>query len=217
MLASAVFAFETTLQPFGLLPLLGGCAAAYLVSSILMRNSIMTEKIARRGIRTPEEYLADSLDQVFVRQIASPKVVTVQSEQTVGQVRAWLAQNVTQIHHTGFPVVDSKGILMGIITRRDVSNPDLDPDGKISNILGGLVRFVYDDCTVRQAADHMVNHSIGRLPVVSRQRPHRLIGIVTRSDILSVFQKRLKEAQLQKPTLGIFKTDRGKKVTNQSA
>ena len=49
LLASVVFAFETTRQPMGLLPLLGGCSAAYLVSLLLMRNSIMTEKIARRG------------------------------------------------------------------------------------------------------------------------------------------------------------------------
>ena len=47
------------------------------------------------------------------------------------------------------------------------------------------MKFVYDDCTVRQAADHMVNHNIGRLPVVLRNEPTRLIGIVTRSDILS--------------------------------
>jgi H+/Cl- antiporter ClcA len=58
MLASVVFAFETTLQPLGLLPLLGGCAAAYLVSSLLMRNTIMTEKLARRGVKVPEDYIA---------------------------------------------------------------------------------------------------------------------------------------------------------------
>src|SRR5690606_24017783 len=61
MLASAVFAFETTLQPLGLLPLLGGCAAAYFVSSLLMRNTIMTEKIARRGVRVPVDYAPDFL------------------------------------------------------------------------------------------------------------------------------------------------------------
>ena len=51
LLASVVFAFETTRQPMGLLPLLGGCTAAYLVSCLLMQHSIMTEKIARRGAR----------------------------------------------------------------------------------------------------------------------------------------------------------------------
>ena len=61
LLASVVFAFETTRQPLGLLPLLGGCTAAYLVSCLLMRNSIMTEKIARRGVRVAGEYAADFL------------------------------------------------------------------------------------------------------------------------------------------------------------
>ena len=53
LLASVVFAFETTLQPMGLLPLLGGCSMSYLASSALMRNTIMTDKIARRGGRVP--------------------------------------------------------------------------------------------------------------------------------------------------------------------
>ena len=85
MLASAIFAFETTLQPFGMLPLLGSCAAAYLVSSLLMRNSIMTEKISRRGVKTPDEYVADPLDQILVRTIATKQVVTLNSRQTIAQ------------------------------------------------------------------------------------------------------------------------------------
>ncbi|HTQ47621.1 MAG TPA: chloride channel protein, partial [Polyangiaceae bacterium] len=66
LLASVVFAFETTRQPVSLLPLLGGCTAAYLVSAMTMRHSIMTEKIARRGARVVSEYTADFLDQVVV-------------------------------------------------------------------------------------------------------------------------------------------------------
>ena len=61
-LASVVFAFETTQQPTGLLPLLGGCAAAYLVSGLLMRNTIMTEKIVRRGVNVPDAYVVHEMD-----------------------------------------------------------------------------------------------------------------------------------------------------------
>ena len=75
MLASIVFAFETTLQPMGLLPLLGGCTTSYLVSCVLMRNTIMTEKIVRRGVRVPVEYASDFLDQVAVMEVASVEVV----------------------------------------------------------------------------------------------------------------------------------------------
>lgn len=61
LLTSIVFAFETTGQPNGLLPLLGGCIAAYFVSFFMMEGSIMTEKIRRRGVATPENYEADLL------------------------------------------------------------------------------------------------------------------------------------------------------------
>ena len=202
MLASAVFAFETTLQPFGLLPLLAGCAAAYLASALLMRNSIMTEKIARRGIRTPEEYTADPLDQVLVAAVASTDVVTIRADETVGQARAWLASVSGEASHQGYPVVDDRGTLVGFMTRRDLSHAELPDARRIADAVRAPVRFVYEDCSVRQAADHMVNHAIGRLPVLSRERPHRLVGIVTRSDILSVFLRRVREADLQRPTLG---------------
>jgi H+/Cl- antiporter ClcA len=58
LLTSIVFAFETTRQPIGLLPLLGGCAAAFLISSLMMRYTIMTEKLAKRGTHVPTEYVA---------------------------------------------------------------------------------------------------------------------------------------------------------------
>src|SRR3954453_1398919 len=74
LLASVVFAFETTLQPLGLLPLLAGCTAGYLVSALLMRNTIMTEKLARRGVRVPAEYAADYLDGISVAAACSTDV-----------------------------------------------------------------------------------------------------------------------------------------------
>ncbi|HET7538375.1 MAG TPA: chloride channel protein, partial [Polyangiaceae bacterium] len=85
LLASVVFAFETTLQPLGLLPLLGGCSAAFLVSCLLMRNTIMTEKIARRGIRVPSEYAADFLEQVKVGDFATRDVVAFAASDSLWQ------------------------------------------------------------------------------------------------------------------------------------
>jgi CBS domain-containing protein len=64
-----------------------------------------------------------------------------------------------------------------------------------------MPKYVYDDCTVRQAADHMVNHDIGRLPVVRRAQPHAVVGMITRSDILSVYRRHLRDAEPQQPTL----------------
>lgn len=67
LLTSVVFAFETTRQPMGLLPLLGGCSAAFLISSLMMRYTIMTEKLARRGTYVPTEYLAAHPDDLARR------------------------------------------------------------------------------------------------------------------------------------------------------
>ena len=75
-LASAILAFETTFQTYGRLPLLAGCAASYLVATLTAKNSIMTEKIARRGVRAPAEYVADPLEQVIVGEIATKPVVS---------------------------------------------------------------------------------------------------------------------------------------------
>jgi hypothetical protein len=71
-LTSIVFALETTGQMNGLLPLLGGCLAAYFISFFLMKGSIMTEKIQRRGVKTPDAYEPDILQGVTVRTLMTP-------------------------------------------------------------------------------------------------------------------------------------------------
>lgn len=71
-LTSIVFALETTGQIHGLLPLLGACVAAYFVSFFLMKGTIMTEKIQRRGVKTPDAYEPDILRSVTVRELLIP-------------------------------------------------------------------------------------------------------------------------------------------------
>ena len=52
---------------------------------------------------------------------------------------------------------------------------------------------VFPDMSLRDAADHMVREDVGRLPVVDRDDPSRLVGIITRSDLLKVHARRLEE------------------------
>ena len=190
LLSSIVFAFETTLEPLGLLPLLGGCTASFLVSSLMMRNSIMTEKLHRRGVRVPTEYAADFLDTIRVREMASKAVVSLRADDTVQTVRTWIASAVVGATHHGFPLVDAAGSLVGVLTRRDLLNPSVDPATKLRDLLKRSPSIVYDDCSLRDAADHMVNHNIGRLPVIDRPTG-RLVGMITRSDLLSAHRRRL--------------------------
>ena len=122
LLTSVVFAFETTRQPLGLLPLLGGCSTAYLASLLLMKHTIMTEKIARRGTNVESDYEVDFLSQVLVRDIASPEVVALKADDYVEDVRDWMASRDADSLHQGFPVVDDAGNLLGVVTRRNLLN-----------------------------------------------------------------------------------------------
>ena len=193
MLASAVFAFETTLQPLALLPLLAGCAAAYLVSSVLMRNTIMTEKIVRRGVAVPSEYLADALAQIHVEDVAIHAATVVKADDTVAEVRLRFDSHQPGWTHQGYPVVDEKGNLMGVLTRRDFIGASIDPGKKASELLRRPPVIVYSDLTLREAADHMINHDVGRLPVVDRRDPRKPISIITRSDLLVAQRQRVDE------------------------
>ena len=191
LLASVVFAFETTRQPLGLLPLLAGCSAAYLVSLLVSRNSIMTEKLARRGTEAGTEFVSDHLRHVRVGDVCAREVVTLRGADTAGAVRAWLASHAAGSTHQGFPVVDDGGRLTGVLTRRDL----LDPDVPGSRTMAGLVKrplaVAYEDDSLRAAADHMVGERVGRLPVVARGDPGVLVGIISRSDLLNAHARRL--------------------------
>jgi chloride channel protein, CIC family len=189
LLASVIFAFETTRQPLGLLPLLGGCTAAFLISCLMLRNSIMTEKIARRGVRVPGEYSADFLEQVAVSELAARAVITVGAEEPLAEVRARLETAPT---HQGFPVLDAAGELVGVITRRELAAGEA--EGRVRDRLRRAPVTIFDDSSLREAADRMVTAGVGRLPVVARNSPRRVIGIVTRSDLLRAHRRRLDES-----------------------
>jgi CIC family chloride channel protein len=203
LLASVVFAFETTQQPAGLLPLLGGCAAAYLVSALIMRNTIMTEKIARRGVRVPTEYAADYLEQVLVSEIASTEVVTLRAAEAVEEVRDRIAAREPGSQHQGFPVLDERDELVGVVTRRDLLDLDLEVTARVGDIIRRSPVVIYDDNSAREAADHMVHERVGRLPVVSRTAPRRVIGIVSRSDLLEAHDRRLQARHRAERTIDL--------------
>lgn len=194
LLASVVFAFETTRQPVGLLPLLAGCTAAYLASLFVSRHSIMTEKLARRGTSIRTEYEADYLAHVLVHDVATADVVTVYADETIGTVRSWLASGAGDTTHQGFPVIDEAGRLIGVVTRRNL----LDQKNEDAHLIRELVNrppvVVYNDSTLRDAADQMVLEQVGRLPVVLRKNPTQIVGIISRSDLIAAHAPRLTAA-----------------------
>ncbi len=182
--------FETTRESLGLVPLLGGCTAAYLVSCLLMKNTIMTEKLARRGARIPSEYAADFLESVLVRQGMHGDVITLDASDNVESVRAWLASKEEAAQHQGYPVMAGDE-LVGVLTRRDLLREDVAPSATMRELVRRPPVVAREGWSLREVADQMVRASVGRLPVVSDANPNRLVGIVTRSDLLTAHKVRL--------------------------
>ncbi len=199
-LTSVVFAIEVTHQPNALLPLLAGCAMAYLLSSLFMRTTIMTEKIARRGVRVPDEYGADPLAQVSVAAVFSRDPVTLQDRDNLESVRSWLLQGGSHSHHQGFPVVDDRGMLCGVLTRRDLMALDADARAPVAALIRRAPVVATPHHNLREAADHMVRHGVGRLVVVEPAATRQPLGILTRSDILKAHHHRLEEQDRRQRT-----------------
>ncbi len=210
LLASIVFAFETTRQPVGLLPLIGGCAAAYLVSALLMRNTIMTEKIVRRGVRVPSEYAADFLEQIPAGQACTRDVVTLAADHRIGAVREWLASGTAEAHHQGYPVIGPHGQPIGVLTRRDLLDARHDAMQTVASLIRRAPLVVGEQHSLREAADHMVAENVGRVLVVSEETSPRMIGILTRGDLLAAHARRLHEHRDARRQLRVRTLLRGK-------
>ncbi|HMU60505.1 MAG TPA: chloride channel protein [Gemmatimonadales bacterium] len=194
LLASVVFAFEATHQPMGLLPLLAGCTGAYLISLRTMRYTIMTERLARRGTPVITEYSADFLERLLVRDHATRAVVTLSADATVAETRAWLSGETASTHQ-GFPVVDSNGRLVGLLTRREIQNPEVAGDAFVRGLIRRVPIVVQGHQSLRDAADRMVQAKVGRLPVMAEDGSGRVVGIISRSDLLTAHERRLDETE----------------------
>jgi CBS domain-containing protein len=101
-------------------------------------------------------------------------------------------------------VLDQAGGLIGVVTRRDLTDPKAVDDAIVGSVIKRPPVIIFDENTLRQAADHMVRARVGRLPVVSRKAPRQVIGILCRSDLLEAHEERLDEAlSAQTPKLDI--------------
>jgi CBS domain-containing protein len=176
-----------------------GCAAAYLVSLLLSRHSIMTEKLARRGASVRPEYAVDHLAQVLVRDVGVRAVVSLRADDDLATVRAWLAGGADGATHQGFPVLDAEERLVGVVTRRDLLDQTFGEGIPLRAVLRRAPVVVYEDNTLRDAADQMVMERVGRLPVVRRGADREVIGIISRSDLLAAHAPRLEAAHRVKP------------------
>ena len=201
--AMMIFAFEITRDYNGILPLMLVCVIADGVALYLMRNSIMTEKLARRGLRIPQDYEADVLQQIDVSEVMDRDPGAVPSTMKVSELADRIARGDQGLgRHQGFPIVDQKNRLVGIITWGDITKVLAANTAHKKTVLeaGNHQPVVTYPDEVMQAAVHkMLHHDIGRLPVVDREHPNQLVGYLGRSAIMQARLRRLHEERVREP------------------
>lgn len=200
---AVIFAFELTHDANLLLPLLIAAAMAHLMSVLILRRSILTEKVARKGVHVTREYAVDPLEALRVRDVMTTDVVTLSREQSVGKARAALLGS-PESRQRLYPVLDGDGDLAGVVGLSDIMRTDLDADDMA---VGELVRktpiLARLDETLRRVADCMVESGVGTLPVVDDGEPARLKGLVSQVDLLRAHARTLEDERNRERVLRV--------------
>jgi CIC family chloride channel protein len=185
-----VFTLELT-HDFNMLPgLLLGCIASAAVTVLLMKRSILTEKLARRGHHITREYSVDPLEALRVEDTMDCEIPTVPATMTVSELSDLIARGDPKLtRRQGTLIVDQDGKLAGVITRGDLLRAiQQDPADSRTVLEAGSRRqpiVAYPDELVREAISKMVLSDIGRLPVVSRSDPGQILGYLGRSAVMA--------------------------------
>jgi CIC family chloride channel protein len=182
-----VFTLELT-HDLNVLPaLLIGAVAAQAVTVLIMKRSILTEKVARRGHHLTREYTVDPFDVHRVSEVMLQKFQPVPASITVKELADKRAQTGVFIRHQGAPIVDEQGGLVGVITQSDLMRAMQRDDCDVRTALEAGTPdpiVIYPDEILREALIKMLRNDIGRLPVVERENPTRLVGYVDRSQLM---------------------------------
>jgi len=203
-LTSVIFALELT-QDINTLPaLLIASTVAHGFTVLVMKRSILTEKVARRGYSISREYAVDPLERMSVGEVMTTNVVTVPASMPIRDLMTQRFFASGDQRHPGYPVVDRAGKLIGMITRSNLLDHWIDAllGGKDAIVIGPIIAYDLIDRQVvtacpsescRAAAERMAEAGVKRLPVVAPDDPDRLLGIVALGDLLQARYRLLNE------------------------
>jgi H+/Cl- antiporter ClcA/CBS domain-containing protein len=205
---SVMFAFELTNDANALLPLLAASAVAYGFTVLTMPRSILTEKIARRGYHIYREYGIDPLERHSVHEVMASEVQAIASDMRVAD--ALTAYFGPQQKHRAFPVVRGD-YFVGMVDREALLTR-LDNAGveTIADLFGANTPIMaLADETCRIVGTRMAVHGVERLPVVTDAQSRKLIGIISRSDLikpsLTLYAEEHQHERFRESLLDLFK------------
>src|SRR6266496_4512556 len=199
-----IFAFEITRDYNSVLPLMLVAVIADGIAMLFMpTSSIMTEKLARRGLRVHQDYEADALTQATVGETMEKEAPVVSANTKVGALAERIARHDPAVaRHEALLILDDAGMLSGIITRGDVLRAlDKDSSGAATVQEAGSTHLVvtYPDELVSEAAAKLLRFDIGRLPVVDRTDERKVVGYMGRSAILAARLVRFHAEHVREP------------------
>jgi len=180
---AVIFAFELTHDVDALLPLLMASATAYGFTVLMMPRSILTEKIARRGYHIYREYGIDPLERHFVEDVMTRDVISIDADALIAYVlMTYFGERQA---HRAFPVV-SDGFLIGMIDRAALfAGSDKRHAVKMRDLFevnAPVAALPSESCRI--VSNRLAANALERLPVVADARSNRLVGIISRSDLV---------------------------------
>ncbi|HET9208827.1 MAG TPA: chloride channel protein [Thermoanaerobaculia bacterium] len=188
---SIVFLFELTRDYQVIVPLMLAAVVADLIAAALMHETLMTEKLFRRGLRVSTEYEVDVLRTTLVADVMSRQVETLPATATVGEARHKLQTG----RHSAYPLVDAAGKCVGILARGDLlRRPGVDSE-PVAAVASRDVVSVKPEDTVFRALQQMLEEEVDHLPVIASGK---LVGICTRTDVLRARRRQL-ESERREP------------------
>ena len=185
-----VFAFELTRDYQAVLPLMLAAVIADLVFNSLSKHSLMTEKLARRGVIVPRRYAPDVLQLHLAREAMTTRVETLPVGATMGDARELLEAE----GHSAYPLVDESGGCAGIVSRADLLVRNLPDDAPVKEVANNDVVTVVPDDSLLTVLERITEENVDHVPVVEGDR---LVGICTRTDLLRARSRYLEHERPQ--------------------
>ncbi len=202
-----VFAFELTHDQNSLLALLVTATVAHLVSVLVLKRSILTEKVARRGFHVMREYAVDPLEATFVREVMDTDIYTVDPARLLADLYGVLPEGSPERRQRLFPVLDDHEGLIGVLPWSAVLAGKDQPDTLVGNVMITSFVVAHTDEILRTVADRMAALGLGVIPVVDRSNSHHLDGLITQFDLLDARQKLLEEERHAERVLTLRRVD----------
>jgi H+/Cl- antiporter ClcA len=203
---SIVFPLELTHSTNLFLPLLITVTLAHLISVLILKRSILTEKVARRGFHVLREYAVEPLEVLFAEDVMSTNVLTIPTGTLMSEVKEMIQAQHDMRKQRLLPVVNPEGIILGAISWQDVLEKALQESlsGKVDDFMRKDVITTFPEESLRTIADRMSDNRVGVLAVVDREQKGKLRGLITQYELLTARDRILQEERKRERILKMW-------------